>query len=88
MGCRDCQFYTGPGIVQSGRRFAFGARIMAAQARDSRAVHIAVGCTGGWHRSPAVVLLLADLLGAAHPRCTLTITHRDLTRCGIGVSAV
>ena len=40
---------------------------------------IAVGCTGGKHRSVAVAVELSKKL-AQYPRVTVTTTHRDLGR--------
>ena len=40
---------------------------------------IAVGCTGGKHRSVAVAVELSKRL-AQYPRVTVTTTHRDLGR--------
>ncbi|MBT2533786.1 RNase adapter RapZ [Arthrobacter sp. ISL-48] len=40
---------------------------------------IAVGCTGGKHRSVAVAMELSKIL-AQYPRVTVTTTHRDLGR--------
>jgi UPF0042 nucleotide-binding protein len=40
---------------------------------------IAVGCTGGKHRSVAVAMELSKRL-AQYPRVTVTTTHRDLGR--------
>jgi len=44
-----------------------------------RYVTIAVGCTGGKHRSVAVAVELSRRL-AQYPRVTVTTTHRDLGR--------
>ncbi|GAB7386668.1 RNase adapter RapZ [Bacillaceae bacterium] len=40
---------------------------------------IAVGCTGGKHRSVAIAEHLASRLG---PECTVHVSHRDITRDG------
>ncbi len=39
---------------------------------------IALGCTGGQHRSPAMVEALADRLEAIHPQFKIRRGHREL----------
>ncbi len=46
---------------------------------DERLARIAVGCTGGKHRSVAVVERMADLL-AQQPGVVINVKHRDLGR--------
>ncbi|HSR35733.1 MAG TPA: RNase adapter RapZ [Desulfurivibrionaceae bacterium] len=51
--------------------------ITTAQQTDRESLTIAIGCTGGRHRSVAVVEELGRQLADLGP---LTITHRDLTK--------
>jgi UPF0042 nucleotide-binding protein len=52
--------------------------IATAQHRGRRAVHIAVGCTGGRHRSVVIAVELATRLAAAG--VTVDTRHRDIHR--------
>ncbi|MFC6355487.1 RNase adapter RapZ [Luethyella okanaganae] len=49
------------------------------QRENKRHVTIAIGCTGGKHRSVAIARELAMLLGAL-PRVAVSVKHRDLGR--------
>lgn len=49
------------------------------QRENKRHVTIAVGCTGGKHRSVAMVKELSTLIGAL-PRVAVSVRHRDLGR--------
>lgn len=55
--------------------------VRMAEAKGCAQLTIALGCTGGHHRSVAAAVWLAERLGDA---CTLT--HRDLTREGSAAS--
>ncbi len=46
--------------------------------RDRQELNIAVGCTGGHHRSVAVAQALGDRL--EHPGLTVSVSHRDMER--------
>jgi RNase adapter protein RapZ len=52
--------------------------IATAQRRGRRAVHIAVGCTGGRHRSVVIAVELAKRLAA--DGVTVDTRHRDVHR--------
>ncbi|AMB58392.1 RNase adapter RapZ [Microterricola viridarii] len=73
-------------LQQAGAR-EFLARYAAAlepvldgyQRENKRHVTIAVGCTGGKHRSVAMVKELSALIGAL-PRVAVSVRHRDLGR--------
>ncbi|PPL20537.1 RNase adapter RapZ [Microterricola pindariensis] len=73
-------------LEQAGAR-EFLARYAAAlepvldgyQRENKRHVTIAVGCTGGKHRSVAMVKELSTLIGAL-PRVAVSVRHRDLGR--------
>lgn len=73
-------------LEQTGAR-EFLARYAAAlepvldgyQRENKRHVTIAVGCTGGKHRSVAMVKELSALIGAL-PRVAVSVRHRDLGR--------
>jgi UPF0042 nucleotide-binding protein len=52
--------------------------IATAAARGRRALHVAVGCTGGRHRSVVVAGELALRLGTE--QVTVTVRHRDVQR--------
>ncbi|MBP3660212.1 MAG: hypothetical protein J6I89_02355 [Oscillospiraceae bacterium] len=52
-------------------------QVRLAEAKGSDSLRVAVGCTGGRHRSVAGAAYLAQLLGE---HCVLT--HRDLSREG------
>ena len=50
-------------------------------------ITIAVGCTGGQHRSPYIVEYLAKYLNKKKLADELTVYHRELSKYNIGVEA-
>jgi UPF0042 nucleotide-binding protein len=52
--------------------------IATAQRRQRHALHVAVGCTGGRHRSVVIAVELAARLAA--PGVAVEVRHRDVTR--------
>jgi RNase adapter protein RapZ len=70
-----------PGALEFVERYADALRpVLAGYQRENKShATIAVGCTGGKHRSVAVVERLADLIGT-QPGVVVSIKHRDLGR--------
>ena len=70
-----------PGALEFVERYAAAlAPVLAGYQRENKShATIAVGCTGGKHRSVAVVERLAGLLGA-QPGVAVRVKHRDLGR--------
>jgi RNase adapter protein RapZ len=70
-----------PGALEFVERYADALRpVLAGYQRENKShATIAVGCTGGKHRSVAVVERLADLI-AAQPGVAVSVKHRDLGR--------
>jgi UPF0042 nucleotide-binding protein len=70
-----------PGALEFVERYAEALRpVLAGYQRENKShATIAVGCTGGKHRSVAVVERLADLI-AAQPGVVVNVKHRDLGR--------
>lgn len=70
-----------PGAMEFVDRYAGALRpVLAGYQRENKShATIAVGCTGGKHRSVAVVERLAGLLGE-QPGVAVSIKHRDLGR--------
>ena len=70
-----------PGAMEFVERYAEALRpVLAGYQRENKShATIAVGCTGGKHRSVAVVERLADLI-AAQPGVVVNVKHRDLGR--------
>ena len=70
-----------PGATEFVERYADAlAPVLAGYQRENKShATIAVGCTGGKHRSVAIVERLAALLGA-QPGVVVNVKHRDLGR--------
>jgi RNase adapter protein RapZ len=70
-----------PGALEFVERYADALRpVLAGYQRENKShATIAVGCTGGKHRSVAVVERLADLI-AAQAGVAVNVKHRDLGR--------
>lgn len=70
-----------PGAREFLERYAAALEPVLAgyQRENKRHVTIAVGCTGGKHRSVAMVKELSALIGAL-PRVAVSVRHRDLGR--------
>jgi RNase adapter protein RapZ len=70
-----------PGAMEFVERYAEALRpVLAGYQRENKShATIAIGCTGGKHRSVAVVERIADLI-AAQPGVVVNVKHRDLGR--------
>jgi UPF0042 nucleotide-binding protein len=70
-----------PGALEFIERYADALRpVLAGYQRENKShATIAIGCTGGKHRSVAVVERIADLI-AAQPGVAVNVKHRDLGR--------
>jgi RNase adapter protein RapZ len=70
-----------PGALEFVERYAEALRpVLAGYQRENKShATIAIGCTGGKHRSVAVVERMADLI-AAQPGVAVNVKHRDLGR--------
>ena len=70
-----------PGALEFIERYADALRpVLAGYQRENKShATIAIGCTGGKHRSVAVVERLADLI-ATQPGVAVNVKHRDLGR--------
>lgn len=70
-----------PGALEFVERYADALRpVLAGYQRENKShATIAIGCTGGKHRSVAVVERMADLL-AQQPGVVINVKHRDLGR--------
>ena len=70
-----------PGALEFVERYADALRpVLAGYQRENKShATIAIGCTGGKHRSVAVVERMADLL-AVQPGVVVSVKHRDLGR--------
>jgi UPF0042 nucleotide-binding protein len=70
-----------PGALDFVERYAEALRpVLAGYQRENKShATIAIGCTGGKHRSVAVVERIADLI-AAQPGVVVNVKHRDLGR--------
>ena len=53
--------------------------VLAYRTENKRFATIAIGCTGGKHRSVAITNRIAQLL-AEDPDVTISVSHRDLGR--------
>jgi RNase adapter protein RapZ len=70
-----------PGALEFVERYADALRpVLAGYQRENKShATIAIGCTGGKHRSVAVVERMADLI-AGQPGVVVNVKHRDLGR--------
>ncbi|MBW4041628.1 MAG: RNase adapter RapZ [Acidobacteria bacterium] len=70
-----------PGALEFVERYADALRpVLAGYQRENKShATIAIGCTGGKHRSVAVVERMADLI-ASQPGVVVSVKHRDLGR--------
>ena len=70
-----------PGAMEFVERYAEALRpVLAGYQRENKShATIAIGCTGGKHRSVAVVERMADLI-ATQPGVVVNVKHRDLGR--------
>jgi UPF0042 nucleotide-binding protein len=70
-----------PGALEFVERYADALRpVLAGYQRENKShATIAIGCTGGKHRSVAVVERIAGLIGA-QPGVVVNVKHRDLGR--------
>ena len=70
-----------PGALEFVERYADALRpVLAGYQRENKShATIAIGCTGGKHRSVAVVERMADLI-ATQPGVVVNVKHRDLGR--------
>jgi len=70
-----------PGALEFVERYAEALRpVLAGYQRENKShATIAIGCTGGKHRSVAVVERIAGLIGA-QPGVVVNVKHRDLGR--------
>jgi UPF0042 nucleotide-binding protein len=70
-----------PGALEFVERYADALRpVLAGYQRENKShATIAIGCTGGKHRSVAVVERMADLI-ATQPGVVVSVKHRDLGR--------
>jgi UPF0042 nucleotide-binding protein len=70
-----------PGALEFVERYADALRpVLAGYQRENKShATIAIGCTGGKHRSVAIVERMADLI-AAQPGVVVSVKHRDLGR--------
>jgi UPF0042 nucleotide-binding protein len=70
-----------PGALEFIERYADALRpVLSGYQRENKShATIAIGCTGGKHRSVAVVERIADLI-AAQPGVAVNVKHRDLGR--------
>ncbi len=48
------------------------------EAKTTNTVTIAIGCTGGQHRSVAVAEELSDILSQEYPHYNVSLLHREL----------
>ena len=70
---------TGAALMQSIERY-LGASVAAYLADGRGRLSIAIGCTGGRHRSVAIVEALAHRLPAIAGSAPIVVEHRDLAR--------
>jgi UPF0042 nucleotide-binding protein len=70
-----------PGALEFVERYADALRpVLAGYQRENKShATIAIGCTGGKHRSVAIVERMADLI-ASQPGVVVNVKHRDLGR--------
>lgn len=50
-------------------------------------ITIAIGCTGGQHRSPYIIECLAKYLSKKNPTIQVNVHHRELSKYNVSISA-